>query len=116
MEGAAIYGEVTILFVNDRQIKALNNKYAGNDSPTDVLAFDCSDAKGHLCADIIVSVQTAVANARHYNSSPLYEVYLYVVHGLLHLLGYDDTSVATRKKMHQKATCLLRSLAIKASA
>lgn len=104
---------MAILFVDDRQIRAFNTTYAGKDASTDVLAFDSSFLKNELLADVIVSVETAARNARVYRCSCLYEVYLYVVHGLLHLVGYNDATVSARRKMQRKATLLLHSLKIK---
>jgi probable rRNA maturation factor len=73
--------------------------------PTDVLAFDLSapGAVRVLLADIIISADTAARNAKIFHTTPLYELYLYVVHGVLHLLGYDDKTKAQRKLMHKKA-------------
>lgn len=96
-------GEITILFLDDKQIKELNLLYLGRDCPTDVIAFDNSTKKKELCADIVVSAETAVRNARIFKTTPLYEIYLYVIHGLLHILGYDDKTIKQRKIMENRA-------------
>jgi probable rRNA maturation factor len=100
-------GEITLCFLNDYQIKKLNWRFRKKNTPTDVLAFGFSD-HGRLCADIAVSTDTALRNARHYGTTPLYETCLYVVHGLLHVLGYQDNSHVQRKIMQEKAESILK--------
>lgn len=108
-------GEITVCFVNDKKIRELNLKYHHRDASTDVLAFDIS-APGinrGMFADIVVSTGTAVRNAKIYNTSPLYEAYLYTIHGVLHLSGYRDSSIRERKSMQAKAELALARLKIK---
>ena len=97
-------GELTISFTTDALIRKLNKKYLKKNAPTDVLAFDISNPKEkeHLRADIIVSTDTALRNAKEFNTTPFYELNLYSIHGLLHLLGYDDHSSKNRKLMRKK--------------
>jgi len=66
--------------------------------------------KNELCADIIVSTDTAVRNAKAYKTSASYELNLYVVHGMLHFLGYDDKTARDRKKMDKKAAQYLLNI------
>jgi len=72
--------------------------------PTDVLAFDLTDRwkSKKMFADIIISVDTALRNARFYKTSAAYELKLYSIHGLLHLLGYDDHSLKDSLLMRKK--------------
>jgi probable rRNA maturation factor len=105
-------GEITISFVSDKEITQLNKKYLSHNYPTDVLAFDLSEDKNKLSADIIVSAETAVSNAGIFNTSVLYEIYLYVAHGLLHIAGYDDKTTRQRNLMHKKAVQILSALKI----
>jgi probable rRNA maturation factor len=106
-------GEITVSLVTDGAIRELNTLYLGRYCPTDVLSFDISRVKNELIADIAVSTDTALDNAKRYRTSPLFEVYLYVIHGLLHVLGYDDVNRKKRKKMQERATSILASLKIK---
>ncbi|MFA5356059.1 MAG: rRNA maturation RNase YbeY [Candidatus Omnitrophota bacterium] len=103
-------GEIAFSFVNDSIIRKLNLKYLGHDRPTDVIAFDLSDAcrPGKISADIVISCETASANAKRFNTTPSYELYLYVVHGVLHILGYDDRDKRSRARMRLKEEALLR--------
>ena len=96
--------EINICFMSDKIIRKLNKKYLKKDSPTDVLAFNMTNPKvrGTLYADILVSTDTALRNARVFKTTPSYELSLYSVHGLLHLLGYDDHSSRNQKIMRKK--------------
>ena len=81
---------VTVCFVNDSAIRKLNLKYLEEDTPTDVLAFSAT-------GDIVISTDTAMRNCLIYKTTPVYETYLYVVHGLLHLSGYEDKTCKGKK-------------------
>ncbi|MDD5431500.1 MAG: rRNA maturation RNase YbeY [Candidatus Omnitrophica bacterium] len=108
-----IKGEISICFVNDEKIKKFNRKYIGSNYPTDVIAFDISEEKNVLLSDILVSSDAAIRNAKTYETSPKYELYLYVVHGVLHLLGFDDKTVKERDLMQKKAETILLRLGLK---
>jgi len=102
------HAEVCVDFINDIRMRELNLLYAGRYLSTDVLSFNNSLKKGELFADIAVSLDTAARNAKIFKTTPLYEAYLYVVHGVLHLLGYDDSTDKERLKMQIKAESILR--------
>ncbi|MFH0935939.1 MAG: rRNA maturation RNase YbeY [Candidatus Omnitrophota bacterium] len=104
--------QINVCFVGDSCIKELNRAYLKKDSPTDVLAFDMSappDA-GSISADIVVSTETAVRNAGIFKTSKIFEAYLYLVHGVLHILGYRDDNPKGKKLMQDKAEEILSSL------
>ena len=103
--------ELSILFVNDSQIEELNHKYRGKASTTDVLAFPMQDSQcPRLLGDVVISIETAKreAEARGYELDR--EVALYLAHGILHLLGYDDIKSSDRKAMRRKERELLNLL------
>ena len=103
-EKKGIKGEINVSFVNDPLIRKLNKKYLKKDSPTDVLAFNIGDIKEEtkLYADILISADTALRNAKIFKTTPDYELKLYSVHGILHLLGYDDHSLKDKKIIRKK--------------
>ncbi len=105
-------GEITVCFMNDRKIKELNFKYLRANNPTDVIAFDLAKPKraDKIFADIAISTDRAIDNANTFKTSPLFELYLYVIHGVLHILGYADKSKKDRLIMHKKELFLLNSL------
>ena len=105
--------ELSLVLVNDMYIRNLNWKYRKNDFATDVLAFPMRDEKGlsgEIIGDVVISVETARREARKRNKDIKDELDLYFVHGILHLLGYDDEKSRARKRMKAKERELLRLL------
>ena len=109
MEKQKKSGAITICLVSDRAIRQLNLMYLAHNIATDVIAFDLSEKKNRI-ADIAVSTDTAVRNAKAYNTTPLDELYLYVIHGLLHILGCKDNTALERVRMDTKAQRILATL------
>lgn len=108
-------GALSLAFVTDHTIRKLNQEFLGRSYATDVLAFDLRDAReensrGFLRGDIIISVSTAHRQARVYKTSMRYEIILYIVHGILHLLGYDDHAPQDTTKMRAAEKKLMRHL------
>ena len=112
LEGMRKPGEITVSLLSDGQIRELNTLYLGRYCPTDVISFDISRTNKELVADIAVSTETAMRNAKIYHTRPLAEVYLYVIHGLLHLLGYNDSDTKKRKRMEMRTRFILSSLKV----
>jgi probable rRNA maturation factor len=103
--------ELSVTFVSDNKIKRLNKLYLGKNEATDVLAFDLSGSGARSAvADIIISTDTASRQARQYATSALFEVYLYLVHGLLHILGYSDDTESGYLKMQKRCEYILNKL------
>lgn len=92
---------INICFVDNPQIKKFNAKFLKTNESTDVLAFNLSDEK-KILADIMISTDTAIKQARKFKTTPDYELLLYVVHGLLHILGFDDRTKAGISLMRKK--------------
>ena len=111
-EGIKKSGEITVCFVNDSKIKELNLKYLGKSNPTDVIAFDVAEpkCKDEIFADIVISTDRAIDNADAFGTSPYFELYLYVIHGVLHILGYDDRNIKDKLLMRKKEKNLLKIL------
>lgn len=109
-EGVKKPGEIAVCILNDEEIKELNLNYLGKNIPTDVIAFDLSGKNKTVLADIAVSADTAIRNAGIFKTSPLYELYLYIIHGLLHILGYDDARKKEKLIMRKKEEFLLNTL------
>ncbi|MBA2432944.1 MAG: rRNA maturation RNase YbeY [Chthoniobacterales bacterium] len=94
--------QVTLVLVSDRRMSALHAQFLQITGPTDVITFQHGD--------IFVSVETAAANARGFRTTTDHEVRLYLVHGLLHLHGFDDTTPAQARLMERTQQHLLRAL------
>jgi len=95
-------GFINICFVNNPLIKKYNSKFLKVKDPTDVLAFDLSEKNGNILADIMISTDIAIANSVKFNTTASYELLLYVAHGVLHILGYNDQSRLQKKLMRKK--------------
>ena len=96
--------EVNVLFTNNNRIKKLNKRFSCNNRPTDVLAFyeakNKNEAlKAAYLGEVVVSVEAARLQAGIYNQSIVSEIRLYITHGLLHLLGCEDSSVKKKQSM-----------------
>ncbi len=113
-EGIKKSVDITLCFVNDAKIKELNSRYLGKNRPTDVIAFDLSapQERKKILGDIAISTERAIANARDFHTSVLYELYLYVIHGVLHILGYDDKNKKKRTLMRRKEKQILEILGL----
>ncbi|MBU6391475.1 MAG: rRNA maturation RNase YbeY [Planctomycetes bacterium] len=104
--------ELSIVFIDNKTIKQINRAFLGHNYATDVLSFtyDEPSFKNNVKGEIVVSVEMASKLSRRYGYEVEGEIVLYLVHGLLHLLGYDDKRKKDAKKMHQRAGELLSSL------
>lgn len=100
---------ISIAFVDDAAIQAINRRHLNHDWPTDVITFPLSDpGADRLEAEIVVSAEMASTTARLANSDPQAELALYVVHGLLHLCGYDDVTPGQSEAMRKREDEVLR--------
>lgn len=92
-------------------MREVNRQYLNHDYVTDVITFDLSDDIVNLSSlqgDVFICPQVAVDNAKEYGTTPLKETTLYVIHGILHLLGYDDKSPSKIKVMRKKEEELMK--------
>lgn len=91
--------QISIAIVDDEAIHDLNRRYLDHDYPTDVLSFTLAEEGSHLEGQLVVSIDTAAAQAAEYGWRTEDELLLYVVHGTLHLVGYDDATPELRADM-----------------
>jgi probable rRNA maturation factor len=94
--------EVSVAVVDDATIQALNRQYLAHDDATDVLSFVLERDARRLDGEVIVSSETAVRSAPRFGWSAEDELLLYVIHGTLHLVGYNDGSPEERDVMRQQ--------------
>jgi rRNA maturation RNase YbeY len=90
----------------------MNEEFLGHEGPTDVLTFDYS-GPGTLHGEIVICTDEAVRQAKQFGTTPQMEIVRYLVHGLLHLRGYDDLTSAKRKKMKTAEDTWVRWVASK---
>ena len=105
--------ELSVLFVTPDHIRKLNSRFAGNDYVTDVLAFPMTEEEEEddelLLGDVVVCPAVAQRNATQYGHSLAGEVDVLVVHGILHLLGYDHQGDKDRVQMDARLRQLIDS-------
>ncbi|MDE3046345.1 MAG: rRNA maturation RNase YbeY [Verrucomicrobiota bacterium] len=100
----ASHTEVSIYFVTTRKITELHDEFFDDPTPTDCISFPLGDE--HL-GEVFVCPATATAYAKKKKLNPYDETALYIVHGLLHCLGYDDLESKDRRIMRKKEkTCM----------
>lgn len=106
--------DISVVFVSDGKIKKLNAAYRGKNRPTDVLSFNMGSGRGlrgqSIRGDIFISVDRASEQAMAFGSTFKNEIFLYTVHGALHLLGLCDHSLSSAKKMRRKETEVMARL------
>jgi len=110
--------EVSLLLTSDREIQYLNKVYRDKDTPTDVLSFsmnegldsftDNDEIDDYLLGDIVISIETAQRNAELAEISLMQEINILIIHGLLHLLGYDHNSDEEFDKMKNEEDRILK--------
>ncbi len=103
--------KVSILFCDNKFISKLNKKFFKNMRPTDVIAFPLQDKlqKDYL-GEIVISVEQAEKACPYYGKKWQEELMLYLIHGILHLLGYDDTKAKEKLIMDRKQERILQRL------
>ncbi len=111
--------EIGILLVDDRRMAALHERWLGIPGPTDVITFDMSPAavgpgRRPLVGDIAASTETARRVAGEVGWTPRQELAYYLIHGLLHLTGYDDRAAADRRAMRARERAVLRACGLPA--
>ena len=94
--------EISIAIVDDNEIRKLNREFLNSRAATDCLSFDLSDdKKGLKIFDLIVNGEMAARQANLRGHSSEAELALYITHGLLHNLGFDDSAKSQARKMHE---------------
>lgn len=106
--------ELSILYVEREHIQRLNQRFAGNDYETDVLAFPMGEEQsdedgGLLLGDVVICPAVASENAAKLNHSTMHELDTLLVHGTLHLLGYDHQGVQDKEKMDRRLAQIMQS-------
>ena len=117
-----VEGEIalSVVITYDEAVRELNRQFRDVDAPTDVLAFGTGEEGDFVTApgeqaylgDVVISYPRAVAQAEEYGHSVNRELALLAVHGVLHLLGYDNVDEAERMKMGARQNEILGSLAL----
>lgn len=116
--------ELSILFTNDEQIAQLNEQYLGRKSPTNVLAFpmdglsaretkvgaSASEIESVMLGDVVISVDTALRESKEFGESVEHTIDRLLIHGVLHILGYDHEKSAEEARVMEKEERRLMTL------
>ncbi|MBI4402176.1 MAG: rRNA maturation RNase YbeY [Nitrospirae bacterium] len=116
--------ELSLVLVGDRRMRRLNRRYRGRDHPTDVLAFPMrasshasrvtrhpSPVTPEILGDVVISLHTAARQAKAAGQSLDHEVVTLIIHGVLHLFGYDhERGEREARRMRRKEQAILQSL------
>jgi rRNA maturation RNase YbeY len=103
-------GEINYIFCSDDYLLEINKKYLDHDYYTDIITFDNSFEKDKIDADIFVSIERVKENAISLNETFEKELHRVLVHGILHLLGWEDSSDELKQKMRQEEDNRLKIL------
>lgn len=111
---------VNVLITDNRRIRKINKRFLAHDYATDVISFGAGNGRlaredRDYLGDIVVSAQMARSVARELGIPFKEELGRYLVHGILHLLGYDDQSERKRSRMRRRQEEILRLCSIKTS-
>lgn len=105
--------EISLAFVDNPTIHRLNKRYLDHDEPTDVLSFPLSEPGApKLMGELVIGVEVAQAEANRRGHQVQDELGLYVIHGLLHLCGYDDQNEREAQVMRAKERAYLMQLGL----
>jgi len=118
--------ELSVIVVDDSTIQGLNREFRGKDAPTDVLSFSqveelgaappnplkLADTPGMILGDVVISIDTALKQASRYEVTPAMRLRTLLIHGVLHLVGYDhERSRADARKMFARERELAGAIA-----
>ncbi len=105
---------MTVLLSDDLELQNLNKQFTGNDYPTDVLSFTANqfdpEAGRNYLGDIVISADRAFSQAQSQNNTALEEISTLIVHGILHLCGYDHADPIAHDAMFSKQSEILLAI------
>jgi probable rRNA maturation factor len=103
--------ELGISLVSAREMTLVNETFLQHEGSTDVITFDHAEKRKYFHGELFICVEEAVLQAKEFGTSWQSEVMRYIVHGVLHLLGYDDLKPHLRRVMKREENRLVRRLA-----
>lgn len=95
---------LNLFICDDEVIRQYNVRYLGHDYETDIITFRYDNDE----SDVIISAETVESNSRRFKTEFSNEMYRVIIHGMLHICGYDDNTVYKRRKMRDKENYYLR--------
>ena len=101
--------EINFIFCNDDYLQKINEKHLQHTDLTDVITFDYSQRK-KLIGDIYISIERVKENASKFDTTFKSEIARVMIHGILHLIGYDDKSKTEKKRMREMENKFLKKV------
>lgn len=101
-------GDISFIFCSDFYLLKLNKSYLKHDYYTDIITFDYSENQDVISGDIFISIQRVRENAKKFNKTFENEMHRVMIHGVLHLLGYNDANEKEKKLMTSKEDYYLK--------
>ena len=113
-DGGIQSGKMTVVFVDSDTIQQYNRDFLQHDYPTDTISFPLEDrrSQGHLEGEVLVCTEIAKERAKEFGWTAEEELLLYIIHGMLHLTGFDDAIPEQRAVMQEKEREYLAMLGI----
>ena len=100
--------EIGLHICESEEMSQMHGRFMGDPTPTDVMAFEGDESAPDYLGDVVVCWSVAQEEAAFYHHEAKVELQFYVMHGILHLLGFDDKSDEDREEMHQMQKEALR--------
>ena len=101
-----LVGDLNVIFCSDEHLKEINIKYLNHDNYTDIITFDYSE-KNLISGDLFISTDRIKENSSKNKVKFIVELYRVIIHGVLHLCGFNDKTSAEKKKIREKEDYLL---------
>lgn len=102
------FSDISIMYCDDTLIREYNRKYLNHDFPTDIITFYDLDEDGKIEGDLLISIDTVILNAKRFRKSFENELMRVIIHGLLHLCGYNDSTIQEKKYIRKKENYYLK--------
>jgi len=99
-----------INFVSSETMLGINKKYLNHNYNTDIITFDYSNERNNLDGEFFISINDALENSKKYHVTLNNEILRLVIHGILHMTGYDDVTLAKRKRMKKVEDVMVQKL------
>ena len=95
-------GDIQYILCNDSQLHMINKRFLNHNTFTDIITFPSTEYKGIISGDIYISLDRVIENSTEHNTTFVDELNRVMVHGVLHLLGYKDSTPSEKKQMRSK--------------